>query len=148
MRLRLGLLCKDLSFRFISVPTVSRIFNAWIEFMDECLQELIKLPPLNLLQKKYTSVFSKICRYTGNFRFIQTPSSLKNKTLTYSHYRSHNTFKSLVGVNTTGAVVFLSDLYGGSVSDVEITRKSGLYELLGKGDAVMVDEGFVFLRKI
>ena len=46
----------------------------------------------------------------------------------------------------SGAVVFLSELYGGSASDVEMTRKSGLYEMLNKKDAVMVDKGFANMK--
>jgi hypothetical protein len=55
--------------------------------------------------------------------FVQTPSSLENQSQTYSNYKSHSTFKALVGISTTGAVVFISKLWGGSASDVEITRQ-------------------------
>lgn len=78
--------------------------------------------------------------------FIQTPFSLENKSLTYSNYKSHNTFKSLVGVSMTGTVVFVSKLWPGCASDIEITRKSGLIEQLKEGDAVMADKGFVHLH--
>ena len=41
MRLRLGLLLKDLEFRFkLSSSAVSKIFNCWILFMYECMQSL------------------------------------------------------------------------------------------------------------
>lgn len=47
MRLRLGLLLKDLEFRFkISSGRISRIFKAWIQLMCQCLQRIVFLPPL------------------------------------------------------------------------------------------------------
>ena len=42
MRLRLGLLLKDLEFRFkIAASTISKIFNSWVLFMSECMRQLI-----------------------------------------------------------------------------------------------------------
>lgn len=151
MRLRLGLLVKDLEFRFkISASAVSKIFNSWVLFMCECMQSLVVLPELDVLQARVPKCFEKFsdtrvvldCTEV----FIQNPSSLENKSLTYSSYKSHDTFKALVGVSMTGAVVFVSKLWPGSTSDVEITRNSGLFEQLNKGDAVMVDKGFIHIQ--
>ena len=129
---------------------MSKIFNSWIGFMYQYLQSLVFLPSLSMLQKQTPSCFK-------NFKdtriildcteiFIQTPSSLENKSVTYSNYKSHNTFKVLIGISVTGAVIFVSKLWGGSASDVKITRDSSLLAMLDKGDAVMVDKGFIHLK--
>ena len=47
--------------------------------------------------------------------FIETPSSLVNQAITYSSYKSHNTFMVLVGISPSGAVTFLSQLWGGAM---------------------------------
>ena len=47
--------------------------------------------------------------------------------------------KGLVGISPS---TYISDLYGGSTSDKEMTRQCGLLQLLEPGDAVMADKGF------
>ena len=64
--------------------------------------------------------------------FMETPS-LVNQAITYSSYKSHNTFKVLVGISPSGAVTFLSQLWCGNASDK-----------LEGGDSIMADEGFNF----
>lgn len=50
MRLRLGLLLKDLEFRFkLSLSAVSKLFNSLIVFMYECMQSLVFLQELEVL---------------------------------------------------------------------------------------------------
>lgn len=86
--------------------------------MCECMQSIITLPELNVLQLRVPKCFEKFsdtrivldCTEV----FIQSPSSLENKSLTYSNYKSHDIFKALVGVSMTGAVVFVSRLWQGS----------------------------------
>ena len=71
--------------------------------------------------------------------FIQSPSSIENKSLTYSNYKSHNTFKVLVGVSMTGVVVLLRNF---GQDQLQMLNYCGLIHLLKRGDAVMVDKGF------
>ncbi|KAK0142241.1 THAP domain-containing protein 2 [Merluccius polli] len=73
----------------------------------------------------------------------ETPSALTLHSSTYSTYKSHTTFKGLIGVSPSGTVTFVSKLYSGGISDKEITRKSGILGLLENGDAVMADKGFL-----
>ena len=48
----------------------------------------------------------------------------------------------MVGISPSGAITFVSKLFPGSISDKELTRKSGLIDLLERGDSVMADRGF------
>lgn len=74
---------------------------------------------------------------------VEMPSSLLLKSQTYSNYKSANTFKGLVGISPLGNVTFVSQLYTGSISDREITERSGLLLMtFNSGDSVMADKGF------
>lgn len=149
MRLRLGLLLEDLADRFrISVTTCGTIFNKWIDYLDVQFEFLVKWP--SRVINKETMPQSFQCKYP-NCRVIidcteirtETPTSLQLKSAMYSDYKSHMTFKALVGINPAGVVTFVSDLYAGSISDKQITILSGLIDLCEEGDAIMADKGFV-----
>ena len=51
-------------------------------------------------------------------------------------------YKGLIGISPSGAVIFISDLYPGCILDKELTRRSGIVDLLDAGDSVMADRGF------
>ena len=73
---------------------------------------------------------------------VQSPSSLVLQSELYSTYKSHTAYKELVGIAPTGSIVFVSHLYTGCISDKEITRVSGILDLIEEGDSVMADKGF------
>ena len=82
---------------------------------------------------------------------IQTASSLLRQSQSYSSYKSINTFKGLIGVDGKGGIIFVSQLYTGSISDKEIVIRSGFLNTLTdkltvgeilSSDAVMADKGF------
>ena len=73
----------------------------------------------------------------------ERPSSLAFDSKCFSSYKRAHTWKGLDGIAPHGALSFISNLYTGSMSDVELTFK----DLLGSGDSIMADKGFV-LNKV
>ena len=57
------------------------------------------------------------------------------KLATWSSYKNRNTLKVLVRCSSNGALTFLSDVYGGRINGKELTRKSGLKDMLESGDS-------------
>lgn len=62
----------------------------------------------------------------------------------------HNTAKFIVACTPNGAISFVSPLYIGSISDVELMRVSGFIESLsGKaGVSIMTDRGFTISNQL
>ena len=58
-----------------------------------------------------------------------TTYDLQLQSSTWSNYKHHNTAKFL-GCTPNGAVSFVSSLHVGSISDVELTKESGLLQVL------------------
>ena len=74
--------------------------------------------------------------------FIEMPSNPTAQQLTFSNYKNHNTLKALVGITPSGAVCFVSDLYGGNISDKKLTVECDILKLFECGDSIMADRGF------
>lgn len=60
----------------------------------------------------------------------------------YSSYKSRATSKVLIGVAPSGACMFVSEVYEGSISDREIVKQSDFVSHLSPGDVVLADRGF------
>ena len=122
MRLRRGLLEQDLAERFCgSVSTISRVLITWYNVLAANLKHLIVWPSKEVIASNMPDCFNKfpstrVIIDCTEF-FIEIPSSLVNQTITYLSYKSHKTFKLLVGTSPTGVVTFLSKLWGGYASD-------------------------------
>ena len=152
-RLKAGLLEQDLGVRFnCSVATISRKIITWANFLYFTLGSMPIWLSREKIDKHMPDIFKSLYPRT---RVIidctelktQAPSSLVLNSQAYSSYKSSPTVKCLLGIAPHGAVTFVSCLYTGSMSDVEITQLSGLLELLEDGDDVMADKGFT-LRKV
>ena len=63
---------------------------------------------------------------------------------TWSQYKHHNAAKFLVSCTTNGAISFISAVFVGSISDVQLTSASGFLVALEDkpGISIMADRGF------
>ena len=152
-RLKCGLMAQDLAVRFnCHVSTVSRKIITWANFLYFilgsiniwCSKEQIKekMPPSFKLSYPSTRVIIDCTEIK-----TERPSSFALGSKCYSTYKSSHTWKGLVGIAPHGALTFVSSLYTGCMSDVEVTKLSGLIDLLEEGDSIMADKGFV-LNKV
>ena len=80
----------------------------------------------------------------GSEIFLETPSDLFMQSSTWSQYKHHNTAKFLVACTPNGAISYISPVYVGSISDIQLTRCSGFLETLKDkpGISIMADKGF------
>ena len=148
VRLRLGVMEQDLADRFeISQSTTSRIICTWINFLYFKFKEIPLWPPRDLVLANMPRQFKEKYPSTrviidATEIFISQPRLPELQQMTFSNYKNHNTFKALVGISPAGAITFVSKLFPGSISDKELTKRSGLLDLLERGDSVMADRGF------
>jgi hypothetical protein len=56
--------------------------------------------------------------------------------------------KALIGITPYGAISFVSKLWGGRISDKELTQRSGFYSKIDFGDQVMADRGFTITNEL
>ena len=150
IKLRQNLKERDLALRFgIAVSTVSKYFITWVCFLYCHFSEINWMPDVDQVKSTLPVAFRE--SYSNTYTiidateiFMETPTDLQLQSSTWSSYKHHNTAKVLVACTPNGAVNFVSDLYVGAISDVELTRVSGLLPKLdGKQDiSVMADRGF------
>lgn len=154
MKLRLGLMNKDIAYRFnLQDSVVSAIYRQWLPVIGNNLQNLITWPSRANIRKNLPQSFRSkfrdaVCTIDCSEVFIERPSSLTARAKTWSNYKHHNTIKYLIGISPAGAVSFLSVGFGGRASDKHITIKSGFINKLFPGDCVLADRGFLVQREI
>ena len=141
---------EDLGRRFnISQTAISRIFLSWVELLESTFSEINLWPEKDVvvnnmpeaLRLKYpdTRVIIDAAELS-----IQQPQNPDTQSVTWSAYKNRNTLKFLLGVTPNGVPCFVSDCFGGRISDLELTRRCGLIsrERFLRGDAIMADKGF------
>lgn len=150
VKLRLGLFHQHLGHLFcISVSTVSRIFNVWVDYMYLQLSELELWHSREAVDEAMPAAFkgkyasTRVILDATEIR-CDVPTSFVTQSRLYSHYKSTHTFKGLVAITPNGLLSFCSEFFTGNTSDRECVLRSGFLDLpFNHGDAVMADKGFV-----
>ena len=148
IRLHLGLLEKDLAYRFgISQSTVSRILITWINFLYLQFQCIPLWPSKEVILADMPQNFKRLYPSTrvildATEVRVEKPGLPSLQQVTFSNYKNTNTYKVLIGISPSGIITFVSKLYAGSISDKELIRCSGIMDLLQPGDSVMANCGF------
>lgn len=148
MHLSVGLPLRDLANRFrIHPSTASRIIATWTHFLYYLLGSTrLWIPPEEVkahLPPEFALFPDTQVVLDCTEIYCQTPSSLLLQSEVYSTYKSHTTFKAMIGIAPHGVITFVSPLYAGSMSDREIFKLSGITKLLTPEMAIMVDKGFL-----
>ena len=154
MRLRLNLMLEDLAYRFrVSSSTASRIFLKWLDLMYVRLNFLVAWPSRDIMEKNMPMVFKQLyprcrCIIDCSEIYIETPTSFDARAQTYSNYKKHNTVKFLIGITPCGTISFLSQCWGGRVSDRNLTQESGFLNRIEPDDIILADRGFTVREDI
>ena len=61
----------------------------------------------------------------------------------FFHYKSHMTWKTVLRISPSRIITFVCDLWSSSISDKQLTIKSGLLDYCNAGDGIMADKGFL-----
>ena len=149
MKLRLNVDNELLSTLFnVHASTVSRYFRKWIDVMYERLKPLVMWPDHEQLYKTMPmefrrNKFSKCVVIIDCFEvFMERPKGLMARAQTWSNYKHHNTVKFLIGISPQGSITFVSQGWGGRVSDQHLTEHCGILDRLLPGDIILADRGF------
>ena len=151
MKLRLNTPHLDLAIRFgISTTTAANIFTTVVCALHEILflSCMSKVPSRCKVVACLPECFSSFCNCRQVWDCteveIEVPrTDLEAQRLTYSHYKSCNTFKALVSITPNGTIQFCSKLFTGNTSDKEIVIRSGVLDTCEVGDMILADKGFL-----
>ncbi|KAL2092960.1 hypothetical protein ACEWY4_010272 [Coilia grayii] len=163
MKLRQNFDLKELAFKFqIPERTVSTVLNSWIDFMYGRLGNMSVWPHRDSITENMPDNYRE--EFPSTFAILdcteiktEKPTSLLLQSQTYSNYKSANTLKCLIACDPRGAIIFVSTLYTGSISDQELFRKCGIKDLLRgllqcgylkPGDGLMADKGFLIDKDV
>ena len=151
VKLRSNLKLQDLAFRFgVSETVVSRYLTTWVCFLYHHIKEIDWMPSVQQVlgtlphsfRDKYPTTYAII---DGSEIFRETPNNLHMQSSTWNQYKHHNTAKFLIACTPNGAILYVSPLYVGSISDIDLTCLSGFLTTLQDkpGISIMADRGLL-----
>ena len=147
MKLKLNLSEQFLAHLFGTCTSlISQVLSTWLPLLAAELRPLLHWPKQEELSLYYPDCFKKY----NNVRAIidctevpiQRPSLAKANSQIYSSYKGRPTAKVLVACTPGGTISFVSKAAGGSMSDKDLVKRSGIVDLFSPGDTLLADRGF------
>ncbi len=133
----------------IPKSTLCDMFWRMVDLLYGKLDFLIQWPDRDVIRSTVPPPFrSNFPRLTGIMDcfeiFIDRPNNLKARAGVYSNYKKHSTVKIFIVCSPLGAVTYMSCVWGGRASDVEIVRSSGFIDQKYHvpSDQLLADRGF------
>ena len=153
LRLRRGYNIFTLAhFYHVTKYTIRTIFTTWIMFLFKHFQTMkfMIFPERQAYRKTLRKVFRPFKNIRANIDCTEfkceMPRNYSQQGNLYSSYKSHCTMKCLIAVNPNGAACFISDLFEGSISDVDIFEQCGILQHVNLKDSFLVGKGFTMLH--
>ena len=112
---------------------MSQILISWINYFTFSLGAIPIWPTKNQVRQSMPNSFKNTYPNTRcildctELLTALNPLSLKAQSSLYSFYKHHVTYKGLVGNSPPVALIFISQLYDGSISDKETVARSGIF---------------------
>lgn len=149
MTLRQGLDTQDLAYRFnIPRSTVHNILSDAIPKMACRLKFLISWPSRQKLLRNMPRLFKSnslnCCVIIDCFEFpIEKPLNITAATQTWSDSKQQHTIKCFIGITPYGSFSYVSQCWGGRISDRKLLIQSGFLDNIRFGDNVITCKNFV-----
>lgn len=142
---------QGLTFEFIATvkgvkkTTAIGYFWKWLDLMHAKLRFPVKFQDREYIFQTIPPVFkNKFPRLTCFKIFIDAHRKLKARAQCWSNYKHHCTVKVFISCSPLGHINYVSKVYGGRASDVQVVRESNFmtYEFHMPGDQILADRGF------
>ena len=137
----------------VSLATLWRMFYKTLRLLSLFFKQFLywptavnikrNLPPVFTCNRDYANVQSIIDAFEIE---IEKPKKPIDQALTWSQYKQCNTIKYLIGATPDGFINFISEGYGGRISDMNLVEQSGFLEVVPENATILADRGFKHLE--
>ena len=133
----------------VAPSTMVDHFWKWMDIIYVKLEWFLTWPDweyvFRTMPPHFKRLYPRLTCIRDCFEIFVEPSNLKACAELWSNYKKHTIIKFLIGCSTLGAVTFLSQAWGGRVSDIEIVKRSGFLTAPDHhpGDQILADRGFI-----
>lgn len=137
----------------ISLSTLWRIFYKSLKTLSLFFTQIVYWPTALNIKRNLPTTFTTSKEYASVQAIIdcfeieiEKPKKPIDQALTWSQYKSCNTIKYLISATPDGFINFVSEGYGGRISDMYLVEQSGYLEVIPAYSTILADRGFKHLE--